>query len=75
MATISNEIEIQPEVGNSRLNEIVAIALVALGLLLFLCLFSYNPNDPSWNAAGESAARNWVGTVGLSSAKRTMAPP
>src|SRR5882762_9671475 len=64
MATISNEIDIQPEARNSRLNEIVAIALVALGLLLFLCLFSYNPNDPSWNAAGESAARNWVGAVG-----------
>ncbi len=64
MATISNEIDIQPESGNSRLNEIVAIALVASGLLLFLCLFSYNPNDPSWNAAGESAVRNWVGAVG-----------
>src|SRR6266436_579944 len=64
MATISNEIDIQPESGNSRLNEIVAIALIASGLLLFLCLFSYNPNDPSWNAAGESAVRNWVGAVG-----------
>src|SRR6266404_4467891 len=64
MATISNEIDIQPESGNSRLNEIVAIALVASGLLLFLCLFSYNPNDPSWNAAGELSARNWVGAVG-----------
>src|SRR5882762_6722166 len=64
MATISNEIDIQPESGNSRLNEIVAIALVASGLLLFLCLFSYNPNDPSWNAAGESAVRNWIGAVG-----------
>src|SRR6266404_5488318 len=64
MATISNEIDIQPESGNSRLNEIVAIALVASGLLLFLCLFSYNPNDPSWNAAGESAVRNWIGSVG-----------
>jgi len=64
MATISNEIDMQPETRNSRLNEIVAIALVALGLLLFLCLYSYNPNDPSWNAAGESSARNWVGAVG-----------
>ncbi|MDX6289324.1 MAG: segregation ATPase FtsK/SpoIIIE, family, partial [Blastocatellia bacterium] len=64
MATISDELDVQPETRNSRLNEIVAIALVALGLLLFLCLFSYNPNDPSWNAAGESGARNWVGAVG-----------
>jgi S-DNA-T family DNA segregation ATPase FtsK/SpoIIIE len=64
MATIPNEIDVQPGVRNSRLNEIFAIALVALGLLLFLCLLSYNPNDPSWNAAGESSARNWVGAVG-----------
>src|SRR5882762_6430125 len=64
MATISNEIEFQPEPTNSRLNEIVAIALVALGLLLFLCLFSYSPNDPSWNAAGEAGTHNWIGAVG-----------
>src|SRR5207237_7508466 len=25
---------------------------------------SYNPNDPSWNAAGESASHNWIGAVG-----------
>ena len=64
MATITNEIEIQPAARNTRANEIIAIALVALALLLFLCLFSYNPNDPSWNAAGESGAHNWIGAVG-----------
>src|SRR3984893_10225077 len=64
MATIPNEIDVQPPVRNTRVNEIVAIALVALALLLFLCLFSYSPNDPSWNAAGESGARNWIGAVG-----------
>src|SRR5258708_29781715 len=64
MATISNEIDVQPGARTSRLNEIFAIGLVALALLLFLCLLSYNPNDPSWNAAGESAVRNWVGAVG-----------
>src|SRR6267142_3719467 len=64
MATISNEIEIQPEAGNSRLNEIVAIALIALALLLGLCLASYHPDDPSWNAAGETGAHNWIGAVG-----------
>src|SRR5882724_8508817 len=63
MAAISSEIEVEPQ-RNSRVNEIIAIALVALALLLGLCLASYNPNDPSWNAAGEAAARNWVGTVG-----------
>src|SRR5947208_6245215 len=63
MAAISSELEVEPQ-RNSRVNEIIAIALVALALLVGLCLASYNPNDPSWNAAGEAAARNWVGTVG-----------
>jgi S-DNA-T family DNA segregation ATPase FtsK/SpoIIIE len=49
---------------NTRRNEIVAIALFALSALLTLCLVSYNPNDPSWVAAGASGARNWTGRVG-----------
>ncbi|HEY3025981.1 MAG TPA: DNA translocase FtsK 4TM domain-containing protein [Pyrinomonadaceae bacterium] len=49
---------------NTRRNEIIAIALLALGLLLALCLVSYNPNDPSWNAAGQNEARNLIGVVG-----------
>ena len=64
MAAISSELEIEPAQRNTRLNEIIAIGLVALGLLLFLCLFSYNPNDPSWNGAGETATHNWIGAVG-----------
>src|SRR5258705_9322410 len=63
MAAIPTDIEVEGQ-RNTRVNEVIAIALIALGLLLFLCLFSYNPNDPSWNAAGESGARNWVGAVG-----------
>jgi S-DNA-T family DNA segregation ATPase FtsK/SpoIIIE len=49
---------------NTRRNEIIAILLLALGVVLALCLFSYNPNDPSWNAAGRSATRNWIGPFG-----------
>jgi S-DNA-T family DNA segregation ATPase FtsK/SpoIIIE len=49
---------------NTRRNEILAIALLALGLLLALCLLSYNPNDPSWNAAGQNEARNLIGVIG-----------
>src|SRR5216683_2056857 len=64
MAAIPTEIEVDAPPRNTRVNEIIAIALIALGLLLFLCLFSYDPNDPSWNAAGESGAHNWVGAVG-----------
>src|SRR5881296_2412257 len=63
MASIPVDIEVQPA-RNTRANEIIAIALIALALLLGLCLASYNPNDPSWNAAGESATHNWIGAVG-----------
>ena len=64
MAAIPTKIQIETAPRNTRANEIIAIALVALALLLFLCLFSYNPNDPSWNAAGEPGTRNWIGAVG-----------
>ena len=64
MATISTDIDVEARPRSTRLNEIFAIALVALALLLGLCLVSYNPNDPSWNAAGQVAAQNWIGTVG-----------
>jgi DNA segregation ATPase FtsK/SpoIIIE, S-DNA-T family len=66
MAAISSDLEVeaQPEARNTRLNEILAIGMIALALLLGLCLASYNPNDPSWNAAGESTAHNWIGFIG-----------
>ena len=50
----------------SRTNEIVAIALLAIGLLLALCLISatFYPNDPSWNSAGAGETHNWAGAVG-----------
>jgi S-DNA-T family DNA segregation ATPase FtsK/SpoIIIE len=64
MSAISSELEIESAPRNTRVNEIVAIGLIAMALLLGLCLASYNPNDPSWNAAGETGARNWIGAVG-----------
>src|SRR6266849_2508579 len=64
MAAIPTEIEVEASPRNTRANEIMAIALIALALLLGLCLASYNPNDPSWNAAGEASAHNWIGAVG-----------
>jgi S-DNA-T family DNA segregation ATPase FtsK/SpoIIIE len=53
---------------NSRRNEIVAILLLAVGLLLSLCLISaaFYPNDPSWNSAGQTDAHNWAGFIGAS---------
>ena len=51
---------------NSRRNEILAILLLAVGLLLTLCLVSaaFYPNDPSWNSAGQTETRNWAGAIG-----------
>jgi S-DNA-T family DNA segregation ATPase FtsK/SpoIIIE len=50
----------------SRGSEILAILLLATGLLLALCLVSaaFYPNDPSWNSAGQSETHNWAGAIG-----------
>src|ERR1041384_8678393 len=50
----------------SRGNEIFAILLLAVGLLLTLCLVSaaFYPNDPSWNSAGSAETHNWAGAIG-----------
>ena len=45
-------------------DEITAIALAALSLLLFLCLLTYGANDPSWNTAGQTETRNLIGWFG-----------
>jgi S-DNA-T family DNA segregation ATPase FtsK/SpoIIIE len=49
---------------NRRLNEIVAIALFALGALLLLCLVFFNPNDNSLNSTGAGATHNLIGLAG-----------
>src|SRR5215212_8596665 len=65
MATAQTEARAKAQTPkNTRRNEIVAILLCALGVLVALCLFSYRPDDPSWNAAGQSATRNWIGPFG-----------
>jgi S-DNA-T family DNA segregation ATPase FtsK/SpoIIIE len=55
---------ITPRIG--RRNEILAILLLAVGLLLALCLISaaFYPNDPSWNSAGQTETQNWAGSIG-----------
>ncbi|MGH9873778.1 MAG: DNA translocase FtsK 4TM domain-containing protein, partial [Pyrinomonadaceae bacterium] len=66
MAT--TEFEEQPRIitPRTRRNEIVAILLLAVGLLLALCLVSaaFYPNDPSWNSIGQTETHNWAGTIG-----------
>src|SRR5918999_4038551 len=65
MATTQTEARVKASAPkNTRRNEIIAILLCALGVLLALCLVSYRPNDPSWNAAGLDETRNLVGTIG-----------
>jgi S-DNA-T family DNA segregation ATPase FtsK/SpoIIIE len=65
MATTQTEVRAKPVAPkNTRRNEIIAIALFAVSVLLALCLLSYNPNDASWNAAGQSDSRNLVGAIG-----------
>jgi len=64
MSAIPTETDVNHAPRNRRLNEIIAIGLTAVGLLLGLCLVSYNPNDPSWNTVGEPSARNWIGSIG-----------
>src|SRR6267143_1312606 len=51
---------------NSRRNEIMAILLFAVGVLLSLCLISaaFYPGDPSWNSAGQTETHNWTGAIG-----------
>ena len=67
MATTQTDTRTNAAPGNTRRNEIIAIALFALGVLIFLCLapyISYDPYDPSWNASGRKEVHNLVGSVG-----------
>ncbi|MGH9903804.1 MAG: DNA translocase FtsK 4TM domain-containing protein, partial [Pyrinomonadaceae bacterium] len=67
MATIQTDVRAKLAAGprNTRRNEIVAIALIALGALLLLCLVSYDWTDPSRHtAAPGDAVGNWAGVIG-----------
>lgn len=48
----------------SRSNEIIAVVLLALAVLAFLCLVTYSPNDWSLNTSSTQKTHNWVGIVG-----------
>ncbi|MEX2264908.1 MAG: DNA translocase FtsK 4TM domain-containing protein [Bryobacteraceae bacterium] len=50
---------------HKRLNEVVGLLLLSLGLLLWLGLVSYHAEDPSWNSAtGEVRPLNLIGYPG-----------
>ena len=54
---------------HSRTNEVLAVVLIALGVLVFLCLVSYNPSDPTFNTASSQRVQNWIGVVGANFAE------
>ncbi|HVG29661.1 MAG TPA: DNA translocase FtsK 4TM domain-containing protein [Pyrinomonadaceae bacterium] len=66
MATIQTETrtKVLPAKRGSRRNEMTAIALLAVGAMLALCLFFFHPNDPSLNASGQERTDNLIGPVG-----------
>lgn len=63
MATEVKKKEISAEI-HSRANEIVALVLAAFTVLLFLCLISYNENDPSLVTSSAQKIQNWIGFIG-----------
>jgi S-DNA-T family DNA segregation ATPase FtsK/SpoIIIE len=48
----------------SHYNEIVAIILYAIGVLMLLCLISSDPMDVSLNTSTTTETQNWIGIVG-----------
>ena len=48
----------------SRYNEIAAIILVAVAILMLLCLITYHPGDWSFNTSTSQQTQNWIGVVG-----------
>ena len=54
---------------HSRVNEIFAVILLAVAVLIFLCLISYNGSDPTFNTASSQKVQNWIGVVGANVAE------
>ncbi|MGI8884683.1 MAG: DNA translocase FtsK 4TM domain-containing protein [Pyrinomonadaceae bacterium] len=55
---------ISPAKHNSHTNEIVAVILLALAVLVFLCSVTYSPTDWSLNTSSSQKTQNWIGVVG-----------
>ncbi|MFY9222026.1 MAG: DNA translocase FtsK 4TM domain-containing protein [Blastocatellia bacterium] len=49
----------------TRFNEAIGVVLLAFSLTVILSLFSYDPQDPSWNVVSDrEQAANWIGSLG-----------
>ena len=57
---------------HSRANEVLAIVLLAVAVLVFLCLVSFNQSDPTFNTASSQKVQNWIGVVGANLAELLM---
>ena len=49
---------------HSRGNEIVALVMAGLAVLIFLSLATYSPNDWSLNTSSSQKTQNWIGVLG-----------
>lgn len=66
MATTAVRKKQAPSTSNSHVNEILAVIVAALAVLIFLCLVSYSPSDWSLNSTGIDTQKrqNWIGLFG-----------
>ncbi len=58
-----------PKANTSRANEVVAVALLAFAVLVFLCVISFNQSDPTFNTVSSQKVQNWIGVVGANIAE------
>jgi DNA segregation ATPase FtsK/SpoIIIE, S-DNA-T family len=63
MASQVEKKQISPK-NSSRANEIVAVVVLTLTVLLFLSLVTHSPTDPSLNTSSALKTQNWIGVVG-----------
>jgi S-DNA-T family DNA segregation ATPase FtsK/SpoIIIE len=64
MATEIRKKQVAPRTSSARINEIVAIILLAAAVLVFLSLVSYSPVDATFNTASSQKTQNWIGIIG-----------
>ncbi len=63
MATRAKRRTIRPQ-NRSHYNEIAAVILVAVAIIMLLCLTTYHPSDWSFNTSSAQETRNLAGVVG-----------
>lgn len=64
MATEIDKKQASTATQHSRANEIVAVVLLALAVLVFLCLITHSPTDWSLNTSSSQKTQNWIGVTG-----------